>query len=375
MRMPDGRRVFVETLIPEAEFTALVNHMQVETIDRERVFLMMHPPASMPDTQGNFQSFYHAAKSQHPGALAYVGYTMFETDRIPPTWPQACNIMDEIWVPSEFNRQTFSGAGVAASKIHVVPLGLEADTYRIATSQVDKRSDSTFRFLSVFEWNKRKGYDLLLRAYAETFSARDDVALVLRTYRYPVHDTEQLSPEELVQRSSADPDHPPKVVVMSDGIPADLMPALYASCDAFVLPSRGEGWGIPYMEAMASGLPTIGTRWSGNMEFMTDENAYLIDVERLIEVAAGDPAYPAIYWGHQLAEPSFEHLKLLMRCVYEKRDDARERGLQAQSDISNKWSRANALTVVSERLRAIQVRTGTSAPAAGKLSPSLRPRD
>ena len=64
------------------------------------------------------------------------------------------------------------------------------------------------------------------------------------------------------------------------------MPRLYAAADAYVLPTRGEGWGRPYMEAMAMGLPTIGSRWSGNLEFMHDGNAWLVDGE-LVPVAHG----------------------------------------------------------------------------------------
>jgi glycosyltransferase involved in cell wall biosynthesis len=46
--------------------------------------------------------------------------------------------------------------------------------------------------------------------------------------------------------------------------------SLYRSVDAFVLPSRGEGWGRPYMEAMSMGLPVIATNWSGPTEFVNE---------------------------------------------------------------------------------------------------------
>jgi len=74
--------------------------------------------------------------------------------------------------------------------------------------------------------------------------------------------------------------------------------------NAFVLPSRGEGWGIPLMEAMAMELPTIGTNWSGNVEFMNDNNAFLIRVDEM-KPAQGDPEAG---FG-QRAEPSLSHLK------------------------------------------------------------------
>lgn len=51
-----------------------------------------------------------------------------------------------------------------------------------------------------------------------------------------------------------------------------------ASADAFVLPTRGEGWGLPVAEAMTMGLPTIVTNWSGPAAFATAATAYLLPV-------------------------------------------------------------------------------------------------
>ncbi len=56
------------------------------------------------------------------------------------------------------------------------------------------------------------------------------------------------------------------------------MPRIFASADAFVLPSRGEGWGLPLMEAMSMGLPTIATAFGGNLDFMNGTNSYLVKV-------------------------------------------------------------------------------------------------
>jgi glycosyltransferase involved in cell wall biosynthesis len=58
---------------------------------------------------------------------------------------------------------------------------------------------------------------------------------------------------------------------------------LYSLADAFVLPTRGEGWGIPVAEAMAMGLPVIVTNYSGPTEYANEENAYLLPVTGLDE--------------------------------------------------------------------------------------------
>ena len=59
-----------------------------------------------------------------------------------------------------------------------------------------------------------------------------------------------------------------------DPDPNQELPSLYAAADAFVLPSRGEGWGRPVMEAMAMGLPTIATNWSGTTAFLGEATGY-----------------------------------------------------------------------------------------------------
>ena len=62
------------------------------------------------------------------------------------------------------------------------------------------------------------------------------------------------------------------------------MPALYRAADCFVLPTRGEGFGRPLLEAMAAGVPVIATRWGGHTDFLDDQHAYLVEVEALVEV-------------------------------------------------------------------------------------------
>lgn len=269
---------------------------------------------------------------EHPSGGFSVLRTMFETDGLPPQWALRCNLFDEVWVPSEFNRDTFARSGVLREKIRVVPGCFDRRKFdRTNLPPVKVPGARGFRFLSVFDFSPRKGWDLLLRAYAEEFTPTDDVTLVLKVTRFM---SGQRTPEHQVRDFLASEGHRhlPNLVLIDDAMPEQELLGLYAACDAFVLPSRGEGWGRPYMEAMALGLPTIGTRWSANLEFMNDSNSFLVDIDGLepCDRRWDNP----LYQGQRWAAPSIRSLREQMRTVIEDRDAARERGANAMADMA-----------------------------------------
>lgn len=348
----------LERLIGPDRFARLIEAARKQPASGS-VCVTLHPPGWYVNAdKPAWADFFGHLKMIRPAAHAHVGFTMFETDRIDRGWVHSCNGMDEVWVPSEFNRQTFVSSGVDPAKIQVIPLGLEVERYNPAEVRpLDLPNRAGFNFLSVFEWNKRKGYDVLLRAYAEAFTSSDDVALYVRTYGYSAAGRSVAPEAELrayFEQLCPDPSRAPRVVFLMERIPDEQMPALYAACDAFVLPTRGEGWGIPYMEAMAMAKPTIGTRWSAHTTFMNDDNAFLIDVKELTEVAHGDAEYPSLYWGHRMAEPDAEHLKTLMRQVAGNPAVSRARGDAARRDVLEKWTSQNTGQRIRDRLAALQ---------------------
>jgi glycosyltransferase involved in cell wall biosynthesis len=77
------------------------------------------------------------------------------------------------------------------------------------------------------------------------------------------------------------------------------IPRLYAAVDCFVLPTRGEGWGLPIFEAMAMGLPVIATNWSGQVDFMNENNAFPIRVDKLV------PSWGSDFLTEQVLDASF----------------------------------------------------------------------
>ena len=284
------------------------------------------------DLPDNFVHVAHMGADQfkrHPGARRNIGRTMFETDGLPTDWRDRCNEMDEIWVPSEHNLRTFAAAGVAVSKLHKVPETFDTELFDPGVAPLKVEGLDGFVFLSLFSWIDRKAWDVLLRAWFEEFGASDDATLLLKT------DTQHAAGTDcrrevlsfVRHRLQRDPNKGAPVVVLDRILEATDVPRLYRAADAFVLPSHGEGWGRPYMEAMAMGLPTIATRWSGNLEFMNDDNSYLVGYE-LVDV-------PGDTWrrGHRWAEPSVPDLRRALRRIYEHRGEAAATGRRARSDV------------------------------------------
>lgn len=310
---------------------------------------------------------------RHPAAVRHIGRTMWETDGLPPGWAERCNEMDEVWVPSEFNVQTFSRSGVAPEKLQVVPECLQLDLFDPEIAPLELPQASGFTFLAVFTWSWRKGWDVLVRAYVEEFAPDEDVTLFLKVQAVFRPLAESLAELRAFIREplGREPSRTPRIVVLDSNPGAEGMARLYRAADAYVLPARGEGWGRPYMEAMAMGLPTIATRWSGNLAYMTDENSYLVD-SVLGEVA--EPAWREWPWfrGQRWAEPSVVHLRALMRRVFERRDEARAKGARAREDVRALCSLERVGGIMRARLEA-------AAPGgerrAGRVESSVTPHE
>jgi glycosyltransferase involved in cell wall biosynthesis len=304
----------------------------------------------------------------HPRAVRNIGRTMYETDRIPSEWVGYCNQMDEVWVPTDFNLETFFRAGVAREKLFRVPGAIETDLFDPRVPPMYLPGASGFVFLSVFAWSLRKGWDVLIRAFKEEFDHGEDVTLVLKVLPHWNRTVAQHHADlETFTRSvlGRDPRARPRVLVVSRDMRVDEMPRMYRAANAFVLPSRGEGYGRPYLEAMAMGLPTIGTRWSGNLDFMNDGNSYLVDC-KVVDVPEAALRETPDYRGHRWAEPDVMDLRRAMRNVYEERKDGKAKGEEGRRTAIERHSWKPVARAVAARLTAGGIR-----PQRARLSDSL----
>lgn len=318
---------------PEESDNYMVNVIRQRKLEADRIQVVYG--------QGDvFQSNFGAYK---------IGFTMLETDRIPAEWVRQANLMDEVWAPSTFNARTFKDSGVTRP-IHVIPLGVDPDHFNPKIARYPL--SGVYTFLSVFEWGERKAPETLLKAFNEEFRADEPVILVCKVLNVdPGVDV-----RSRVADLGLDPNGGRIHLSLNHVIPTYQLGALYRSADCFVLPTRGEGWGMPVIEAMACGLPVIATDWSAHCDFMTTENAYPLPVEELVPAQAKCPYYAGFRW----AQPSHHHLRRLMRYVFENPNEARAKGAAASREVRTNWTWDMAAGKIVERIDAIRQRQGAS---------------
>jgi GT2 family glycosyltransferase len=271
-----------------------------------------------------------------------IGFTMLETDGIPHEWVRQANLMDEVWVPSQFNVATFRASGVTRP-LHVIPLGVDTNYFNPRLSR--HSIPGLYSFLSVFEWGERKAPEVLLRAFNQEFTTDEPVILIVKSSNVDPG----VDPAIEISGLGLDPKGGRIHFSLNQMIPAYQLGVLYRSADCFVLPTRGEGWGMPVLEAMACGLPVIATGWSALCDFMTPENSYLLGVDRLVAAKAKCPYYEGFRW----AEPSLKDLRRLMRHVYQNQGEARARGERASLDVRRQWTWDHAAQKIADRLDTI----------------------
>lgn len=254
---------------------------------------------------------------RNPIAGYSILFAMLESDRIPAHWASICNCFNEIWVPTEFNKVTFVTGGVHPGKIRIVPLGVDHRLF--LPPPAGERPHHPFTFMSVFEWIPRKGYAWLIGAFARLFCTRN-ARLVLKVQKnagYQDCRAKIIAEIELLCSTVGKTAAARQIEVISEILSDKGMASLYALSDCFVLPSSGEGWCFPIVEAAAAGLPLVTTDWAGPATYLDRSNAYLIPVKEMVPAGTGDHYQDFLYGGSQWAAPDLEVLERHMLEVFQ----------------------------------------------------------
>lgn len=231
-----------------------------------------------------------------------IGYWAWETTQAPASWLKYDRHMRQIWVPSAFVKQALETTGFKAPVI-VVPHAIAP-----RPAHVYPRKDQPITFLVQFDGHsriQRKRPDLSIRAItAAALDLHERVRIVVKC-----HHTDGSG---LVLEESENI----KVELQTQWLTNAEMEALWSRVDCLVSLNRGEGFGLPMVEAMARGIAVVATAWGGSLDYMTDFNSFPVTPERLEPAAdSGDLYFKTGHWALPCLEHAVHQVKETIKAI------------------------------------------------------------
>lgn len=179
--------------------------------------------------------------------------TMYEAHRCPPVWTQKLNRLKiPVLCPTDFVREMFKNSGVK-SRLETLTLGVDIELYKKKARHYP--TEHPFRFFTMGKMEPRKNLEVTVRCFQKAFPNKNNVELIIKTRERFLSTAVKIA---------ANKDK--RIKIIDKTITEDELLKLYYYCDAFVYPSRGEGFAYPPRNAIATGMPALVTDWSALAE-------------------------------------------------------------------------------------------------------------
>ena len=244
------------------------------------------------------------------GSGRFIGFPIFELDTFSDLEKHHLNSCDELMVCSKWAKQVcldqlyMSPNGHtyldADAKVHVVPLGVDAELFPPAPVRQD---DKTI-FFNCGKWEIRKGHDILIEAFKKLTEEHDNVELWMMC-------SNPFNSEEENARWNQLYNHPKVKLIPRTETQREVY-NIISQVDCGVFPSRGEGWNLELLEMMAAGKHVVATEYSAHNEFCTEENSYLLPISDIEPAVDNKWFFGQGNWG-KIDDAEVEMLTKLMQ--------------------------------------------------------------
>lgn len=224
-----------------------------------------------------------------------VARTTFEATPIPYDLRMTLRGCDEVWCFSRYDAQILVDSGISSEVVHVVAPGVSVADSTDVIGARGHLGRERFAFLSVFNFEPRKNPDALVRAFAAVAARQEQCDLVLKVNGVTSADIETWLQRTL---SSAQAECVRgRIKVITEPISSEALSRLYVESDVFVLPTRGEGYGLPFLEALAHGLATVCPDVGGHRDFCSEGNSLLVRTSSApASVVVGSSFFRESHW-------------------------------------------------------------------------------
>ncbi len=264
-----------------------------------------------------------------------IGFSMWEFTHTPKAnwrfingqwvkkinWTDGMNKADINFVPCNFSKQLWIEAG-CKKPIYVVPLGFNPDIYH----WFDRPKRPKFTFIVAGTLSARKCPDMIKDAFLNVFKGIKDVQIIFKT---PKH-----LPLEFKEKDE-------RITIINLTYSEAEMNHLYTAGDVFISASQGEGFGLPAIEAMATGMPAIVTNWSAPPDYMDETIGWLLDyymknIDSDYFINRDDPKSRCEIFG--FAQPKQDHLEQIMKHCYDNQNEVRAKGEHAYEKMIENYT-------------------------------------
>ena len=213
------------------------------------------------------------------GRGKYIGYPIFETNRMTPFEQVNLRACDQVLVCSKWAADVLAQHNITAQ---VVPLGVDLEVFRPSVFKPEKPN---FVFGNFGKWEIRKGHDVLISAFNKAFSPKDNVELWLVTQNFLL--TEQENKEWNDSALKSKMGQAGKIKLFPRQESQDQIANIMNRVDCGVFPARAEGWNLEVLELMACGVPSIVSNYAGHTEFCDYDTSILLTVDALEDAYDG----------------------------------------------------------------------------------------
>ena len=275
----------------------------------------------------------------------------YESSIMPSSWTQYYKLIDYVLPATNYVADMFIRNGCPKHKVRVVPHGVDTNEFNPNKKPLSLPTSKKFKFLCVAAPHYRKQLDKLLRVYCERFTSSDDVSLILKTKIFKNKEVMKAFEMDLrpvlVGLSNKYGKKMPEIKFIQ-GYLTD-MAQLYTACDAFALMSCSEGFGVPYLEALACNLPVIAPGHGGQLDFLNEQNSLLSKAG--VRMARAQEQY----WGYApeavVGDPDEEHFGDLMVQMYKDGDSIKEKLIPHMEKTVSEFTWAKAAAKVIDLAR------------------------
>lgn len=277
-----------------------------------------------------------------------IGHCEFEGDEWPDSWVKQCNMMNEIWVPTKWDRNKAIKAGVNVP-IHIIYQGIDPDYFHPNIAPMQSEVPQKFKFIVNAAWLERKNLSNLIRVFCATFKSYDDVCLIIKTMNVGLVDSIEKEIKKL--RVGKDTGW---VYVREENLPYHQLASFYRMGDCFVLPTHGEAWGLPIFEALACGIPVITTAYGAPNEVLRDENKKPFPGVHFLDYNLGFARDKYHYLdGKKWASPNLIQLGDKMKDMWKNGAKYKEEALIGSQMVRDKFNWIEVCKPIAERLQDI----------------------